>query len=80
MDYQIYAMSDSGKCNHAGVYRLGKFSIRTIRKLERKWMVWRQEYIKTHLGDYPLRYDRLISNYIIVFPVAMPSNARYFKI
>ena len=79
MDYQFYTTNQNGRLLHAGVHKLGHFSHRTIEKLERKWRLWRYEYIKAHPGNYPLADERsLTPKYVTVFPINLPTQAMQF--
>ena len=80
-EYQIWTWDDTGKVLHAGVHKLGKISLNTIRKLERKWQAWRHDYIANHPGDYPLAQEKnLMPKYVRVYPVGNPELAREFTL
>lgn len=79
MRYQIYTQDKEGKLLHAGVQELDKISHRTIRKLERKWQIWRAAYIASHEGDYPLKQEaEKMPAYVTVFPIDSPKLSREF--
>ncbi len=80
-EFQFYTSDINGKLLHAGVHKLGHYSLKTIKKLERKWLVWRYEYIKKHPGNYPLAKEaKLQPKYITVFPIDSPKLAQLFTL
>ena len=81
MEYQIYTQDNTGRVLHAGVHKLGHISTNTIKKLERKWQLWRHEYINNHPGNYPLAEERALTpKFITIFPVNEPKNQRLFTL
>lgn len=81
IDYQLYTSDQNWTLLHAGVQRMGTVSLRTIRKHERKWQIWRDEYIRSHPGNYPLEQERNKQpKHVTVFPVDSPSLARVFTL
>jgi hypothetical protein len=74
-EYQIITVSSDNILLHAGVHKLGRISHRTIQKLERKWQIWRKEYIANHPGQYPLSSDAYkLPKYVTYFPVDNPNS------
>jgi hypothetical protein len=81
MKYQIYSQDKTGKLLHAGVHMLGTISHKTVKKLERKWLMWAVEFINKHPGDYPLRRDINIKvAYVTIFPIDNPKQQRLFTL
>ncbi len=77
-EYQFYTTSEDGSLMHAGVHKLGRVCRKTIVKIERKWMAWRYEYVKTHPGKYPLSEDTRPPAKIYLFPIDSPSQIQSF--
>jgi hypothetical protein len=79
--YQFYTADNTGYILHAGVHHLGNISQHTIKKLERKWLAWRYEYVKNHKGDYPLALDLIahkMPKYVTIFPIYEPESKQSF--
>ena len=82
-EYQFYTSDNQGTLLHAGVHKLGNFSHKTIKKHERKWLIWRYNYVKNHPGNYPTAQDFIMHRepkYITVFPINEPKNQRTFTL
>ena len=78
-EYQFWAYDKERHLLHAGPHKLGRFSIKTIRKLERKWMGWRYNYIKSNPGDYPLAQDaNKVASYVVIRPIGGSKRCQTF--
>lgn len=77
--YQIYGLDKSGNITHAGVHGLHRVSIKPIRRLQRKWSAWREQYLRDNPGDYPLRHNRPTIA-ILVHPIRHPEKTQRIAI
>jgi len=53
--YQTYGLDADKQLVHCGPHHATRCTTKIARKLHRKWLRWRAEYLRTHPGDYPLR-------------------------
>ena len=76
--YQIYAVDINGRLTHAGVRGL-KTNLKSIIKMEKKWLAWKKQYIMDHPGDYPLKHTEKTVK-IYVHSIDNPNIKRSFTI
>lgn len=77
--YQIYAYDANGDCTHAGVHGLPRLTIKAIKRMQRKWQAWREQYLRTHPGDYPLHQNRPTAQ-ICVHLLGLPNKCYWFRV
>ncbi len=83
-EYQTYGVDSAGHVVHAGVDRAPRICSRSARKIQRKWLKWRHQYLLDHPGWYPLRDDaqnpirRVV--HLCMYPVSSPEKAQWFKV
>jgi hypothetical protein len=77
--YQIYGIGKGGEITHAGVHGLPRISQRAARKHQRKWEAWREGYLRTHLGDYPLRQN-IKTEKLFIHPMGKPEKGIYIDL
>lgn len=79
--YQTIGLAADGECIHAGVHHVGRVTRKAVRKLERKWMTWRQQYLREHPGGYPLSKTALTPVVtVVIYPIDDPSTAKRFTV
>ena len=74
MTYQLYAITETGKLNHAGTKIFKGLTIKKLKRYETAWQAWRRQYLIDNPGNYPLREcnDRTVR--YIVHPVKHPDQ------
>lgn len=78
-EYQVYGVDAAGKVTHAGVHAAPNMSEKSARRLQRKWLAWREQYLRDHAGDYPLRHAAPTVR-LVMYPVAEPGRAETFNV
>ena len=80
MEYQIYGLDVNGSCTHAGCHEMKRFSKREALRIQREWERWRDEYLASHPGDYPLRTDNRKTVKLWVYPITDHSKSKIFNL
>jgi hypothetical protein len=72
--YQIYAYDEAGKLNHANGYDIqGKVTVAKCEEIERKWVEWRQQYLKENPSLQEHNDPTIIYSY---HPCGKPEKAK----
>ncbi len=80
--YQAYGIDGPGRVTHAGTFEAEKLTHRRIIRYQEAWERWREQYLASQPGDFPLRQDynnpERATVAVVVHPLGKESEALRF--
>ena len=79
MRYQHYGMDQHERTTHAGTHEAEANDFETAVKAQAEWEAWRESFLESNPGDYPLRHVQP-TVFLLVHEVGHPDTAKRYQI
>lgn len=79
-NYQTWSTTESGELVCCGVNGMPRVNQRSALRCHRKWMAWREQYLRDNPGRYPLRDVKQVAWFAVEVPAGTGRAVHWFRV